>query len=267
MLVIGDGHSAANAIGFSGGAGRGKIHRHASCGPRAAANRRPCEEVPKRSAARASRGRRFRECDGGASTRFPRVERRAMIESVSQNNAHVVVTLTAAAASKRRHRRLQLGTAPTRLISSSPSKCRRDRRGARLSAPSLHHHRLPLCPRREAGRPGMGEPATTSSARAATGDRMVLAADGIGAVGDDIGGLSESRRGSAIPPVPMLALDTLWFQVAGTVCNIECTHCFHLLFARAITRTDESLAELQMRLDEAGRWACASTTSRAASRS
>jgi len=24
----------------------------------------------------------------------------------------------------------------------------------------------------------------------------------------------------------MVALDTLWFQVAGTLCNIECTHCF-----------------------------------------
>jgi MoaA/NifB/PqqE/SkfB family radical SAM enzyme len=26
--------------------------------------------------------------------------------------------------------------------------------------------------------------------------------------------------------VPMRSLDTLWFQVAGTVCNIACTHCF-----------------------------------------
>ena len=28
------------------------------------------------------------------------------------------------------------------------------------------------------------------------------------------------------PSVPLVALDTLWFQVAGTLCNIECTHCF-----------------------------------------
>lgn len=28
------------------------------------------------------------------------------------------------------------------------------------------------------------------------------------------------------PFVPMIALDTLWFQVAGTLCNIACTHCF-----------------------------------------
>jgi MoaA/NifB/PqqE/SkfB family radical SAM enzyme len=26
--------------------------------------------------------------------------------------------------------------------------------------------------------------------------------------------------------VPLRALDSLWFQVAGTVCNLRCTHCF-----------------------------------------
>jgi AdoMet-dependent heme synthase len=31
---------------------------------------------------------------------------------------------------------------------------------------------------------------------------------------------------AAHPSVPMLAMDTLWFQVAGTLCNIACTHCF-----------------------------------------
>jgi molybdenum cofactor biosynthesis enzyme MoaA len=28
------------------------------------------------------------------------------------------------------------------------------------------------------------------------------------------------------PSVPSLSLDTLWFQVAGTLCNLACTHCF-----------------------------------------
>lgn len=31
---------------------------------------------------------------------------------------------------------------------------------------------------------------------------------------------------SAFPSVPLLALDTLWLQVAGTLCNLRCTHCF-----------------------------------------
>ena len=28
------------------------------------------------------------------------------------------------------------------------------------------------------------------------------------------------------PESPLVALDTLWLQVAGTVCNLQCTHCF-----------------------------------------
>ena len=28
------------------------------------------------------------------------------------------------------------------------------------------------------------------------------------------------------PRAPLVSLDTLWFQVAGTLCNIECRHCF-----------------------------------------
>ena len=28
------------------------------------------------------------------------------------------------------------------------------------------------------------------------------------------------------PTVPLLALDELWFQVSGTVCNLRCRHCF-----------------------------------------
>ncbi len=31
---------------------------------------------------------------------------------------------------------------------------------------------------------------------------------------------------STFPLAPLYALDTLWLQVAGTLCNLECTHCF-----------------------------------------
>jgi AdoMet-dependent heme synthase len=31
---------------------------------------------------------------------------------------------------------------------------------------------------------------------------------------------------SAFPEAPLLALDTLWLQVAGTLCNLQCAHCF-----------------------------------------
>lgn len=33
-------------------------------------------------------------------------------------------------------------------------------------------------------------------------------------------------RGGSAPEVPLKALDQLWFQVSGTVCNLRCTHCF-----------------------------------------
>ena len=38
--------------------------------------------------------------------------------------------------------------------------------------------------------------------------------------------MSVSLLTQSVPSVPMAAMDTLWFQVAGTVCNIACTHCF-----------------------------------------
>ena len=56
---------------------------------------------------------------------------------------------------------------------------------------------------------------------------------------------------SPTPAVPMLALDTLWFQVAGTICNIECTHCFISCSPRNHSHEMMSLADVQLRLEEA----------------
>lgn len=36
----------------------------------------------------------------------------------------------------------------------------------------------------------------------------------------------EIARGHRVPQVELRSLDTLWFQVGGTVCNLACTHCF-----------------------------------------
>src|SRR5262245_22850370 len=35
-----------------------------------------------------------------------------------------------------------------------------------------------------------------------------------------------NRSGWGGPRQPLLELDALWLQVAGTVCNLTCTHCF-----------------------------------------
>ncbi|HEX8153679.1 MAG TPA: radical SAM protein [Thermoanaerobaculia bacterium] len=56
---------------------------------------------------------------------------------------------------------------------------------------------------------------------------------------------------TAVPHVPLVALDTLWFQVAGTVCNIACTHCFISCSPKNHSHEMMSLAECEARLAEA----------------
>jgi len=49
----------------------------------------------------------------------------------------------------------------------------------------------------------------------------------------------------------MLALDTLWFQVAGTICNITCTHCFISCSPKNHSHEMLSLVDVEARLAEA----------------
>ncbi|HEX5134245.1 MAG TPA: radical SAM protein [Thermoanaerobaculia bacterium] len=53
------------------------------------------------------------------------------------------------------------------------------------------------------------------------------------------------------PSAPLSALDTLWFQVAGTLCNIACTHCF--ISSSPTNRSHQmlSLGDVRRRLVEA----------------
>jgi AdoMet-dependent heme synthase len=55
------------------------------------------------------------------------------------------------------------------------------------------------------------------------------------------------------PYAPLQALDTVWFQVAGTLCNLACTHC--LVSSSPTNRTHEgmTLEEIRPYLDEAVR--------------
>lgn len=93
VFVIGDGHSAANAITFLEEIAREDSSLRVIWAVRSA-NRRPCEEVPNdplpERAGVVARANALAE----APPRFLRVERRAMIESVAQNNGHAVVALT-----------------------------------------------------------------------------------------------------------------------------------------------------------------------------
>jgi AdoMet-dependent heme synthase len=53
------------------------------------------------------------------------------------------------------------------------------------------------------------------------------------------------------PQVGLRSLDTLWFQVGGTVCNLACTHCFISCSPTNHTHEMLRLAEVQKSLDEA----------------
>jgi sulfatase maturation enzyme AslB (radical SAM superfamily) len=57
----------------------------------------------------------------------------------------------------------------------------------------------------------------------------------------------------APPRVELRSLDTLWFQVAGTVCNLACTHCFISCSPTNHTHEMMSLEEVQRYLDEGAR--------------
>ena len=53
------------------------------------------------------------------------------------------------------------------------------------------------------------------------------------------------------PFVPSNSIDTLWFQVAGTVCNLRCTHCFISCSPENHRHEMMSLASVEARLREA----------------
>ena len=61
------------------------------------------------------------------------------------------------------------------------------------------------------------------------------------------------RRSPRAPRVELESLETLWFQVAGTVCNLACTHCF--VSCSPTNRTHEimTLDDVLPYLEEAAR--------------
>ena len=56
-----------------------------------------------------------------------------------------------------------------------------------------------------------------------------------------------------VPSSPLVALDTVWLQVAGTLCNLECTHCFISSSPTNHSHEMMSLADVRPFLQEAER--------------
>lgn len=55
----------------------------------------------------------------------------------------------------------------------------------------------------------------------------------------------------AYPEAPLFDLDTLWFQVAGTICNLTCKHCFISCGPKNHSHGMMSLAEVKAHLADA----------------
>ena len=55
------------------------------------------------------------------------------------------------------------------------------------------------------------------------------------------------------PSVPFVSLDTLWFQVTGTLCNLKCAHCFISCSPTNHSHAMLTLEQVRSRLREAER--------------
>ena len=70
-----------------------------------------------------------------------------------------------------------------------------------------------------------------------------------GAEGD--AGVTPIPGSAESPAVALRSLDTLWFQVGGTLCNLTCTHCFISCSPTNPTHEILSLETVRAYLEEA----------------
>ena len=66
----------------------------------------------------------------------------------------------------------------------------------------------------------------------------------------DINSTNYEAKESDFPEVPLVKLDTLWLQVGGTLCNLQCTHCFISCGPQNHTHEMMTLKDVQQRLLE-----------------
>jgi sulfatase maturation enzyme AslB (radical SAM superfamily) len=64
-------------------------------------------------------------------------------------------------------------------------------------------------------------------------------------------GIPQQTPLETAPRVGLASLDTLWFQVGGTLCNLACTHCFISCSPTNHTHEMMGLAEVERYLEEA----------------
>ena len=66
----------------------------------------------------------------------------------------------------------------------------------------------------------------------------------------DINSTNYEIKESNFPEVPLVKLDTLWLQVGGTLCNLQCTHCFISCSPQNHTHEMMTMKDVQQRLLE-----------------
>ena len=66
----------------------------------------------------------------------------------------------------------------------------------------------------------------------------------------DMNSTNYTVKESDFPEVPLVKLDTLWLQVGGTLCNLQCTHCFISCGPQNHTHEMMTLKDVQQRLLE-----------------
>ena len=66
----------------------------------------------------------------------------------------------------------------------------------------------------------------------------------------DINLTDNEVKKSDFPEVPLVRLDTLWLQVGGTLCNLQCTHCFISCGPQNHTHEMMTMKDVQERLLE-----------------
>ncbi len=66
--------------------------------------------------------------------------------------------------------------------------------------------------------------------------------------------MSPTVEQNDVPMVELKSLDELWFQVAGTLCNLECTHCFISCSPHNDTFGYMSLESVEQNLRESVAW-------------
>jgi MoaA/NifB/PqqE/SkfB family radical SAM enzyme len=64
--------------------------------------------------------------------------------------------------------------------------------------------------------------------------------------------VSEDGREYNAPMLPLVALDTLWLQVTGTLCNLACRHCFISCGPKNDSHAFMTVGQVQGALDTAG---------------